>query len=405
MANNSISNLNKFSGKLNISIEKRESAPPVRYNEASLIEKLNESNIGTPSKLAFILQSLRSKDYIKVQNFEIIPTDKGRIINTFSKSFCKKFADSSFTSAVNLQLDLISNGQISYQEFMAKAWSSFLNTIKDVQETDKHDIIEILNNTLSPVVFPGKDDGTDPRSCPKCGKGILSLKFSRVGTYVTCANAPTCRYTRQLGHVEPDFNTKSTEEPAIILGNDPISGLEVSIKKGRYGIFVQLGIGSNPKRMSLPPDWGFDNVDLETALNFLALPREVGIHPDTGYPIHAGIGRFGPFVLHNSVYSKLNSVSDAFTVDITGAIQAISRNVKEKSDRGDLNDKSQKLGQHSNGGSIFLIRGRLGPFLKYQNLNVKLPKYFNPNSLTLKQAIQLIDKRSSKEKSQNFSVQ
>ncbi len=380
---------------LTIAIEKHPPKTPIRFSEGALIEKISKLKIGTPSSIAFIIQSLQVKEYIKHENMEYIPTDKGRIVNTFFDSFCKKLVDSNYTATIRNQLDLISDGKLSYHDFLTEFWDDFSNSIKSVQATDKQDIIETLNRNLSPVVFPGKADGTDPRSCPKCGSGILSLKFSRVGTYVACSSAPACRYTRQLGYVESELNTNPNKELSKILGNEPNSGLEVSIRNGRYGIFVQLGIGSNPKRVTLPPNWGFDNVDLETAINFLALPREVGIHPNTGYPIHAGIGRYGPFVLHNSVYSRLNSIRDAFSVDLQGAIQAIAKNEQRNSNRSSSNSKSKKLGQHSNGNPIHLINKRFGTFLKFQNIELKLPHDLNPNSLTLDQAIKLIDQKSS----------
>ena len=379
---------------LTIAIEKHPPNTPQRFDEAALIEKISKLEIGTPSSIAFIIKSLHSKEYIKRENMEYIPTDKGRIVNTFFDSFCKKLVDSNYTATIKNQLDLISDGKLSYHNFLTEFWDDFSNSIKSVQATDKQEIIETLNRNLSPIVFPGKADGTDPRSCPKCGNGILSLKFSRVGTYVACSSAPTCRYTRQLGYVESELNTNNNKEPFKVLGNDPSSGLEVSIRNGRYGIFVQLGIGSNPKRVTLPPNWGFDNVDLETAINFLALPREVGIHPNTGYPIHAGIGRYGPFVLHNSVYSRLNSIRDAFSVDLSGAIQAIAKNEQKNSNQSRSNSKSKKLGQHSNGDSIHLINKRFGTFLKYQNIELKLPHDLNPSSLTLDQAIKLIDQEN-----------
>ena len=392
-SDSSIPNNLELSKQLAISIELLESKPPKRFNEAALIEKANQLGIGTPLKNAYIIQSLRSNGYIKIEQQELIPTDKGRIFYTFINSFCPKLADSDFTASIKKNLDMISDGKLSYHDYLTAFWEEFSNIISEVQAANSRDIIETLNNNLSPLVFPGKADGIDPRSCPKCGNGELSLKFSRVGTYVTCSNASVCRYTRQLGYVETNFSSNTSKDSTKILGTDTTSGLEVSIRDGRYGIFVQLGIGSNPKRVSLPPNWGFENVDLETAINFLALPREVGLHPDSGYPIHAGIGRFGPFVLHNNIYSKLNSVRDAFTIDLTGAVQAITRNTAKNSKLSSLNDKSQKLGQHSKGGPIFLIKGRTGPFLKYQNLNIKLPKELNPNSLTLDQAIQLIDQQ------------
>ena len=396
-SNISISDYEKLGSQLTVIIEKPNALPPARYSEATLVEKIVELGIGTPSNIASIIQALRAIEYIKIENQKLIPTDKGRIISTFFDSFCQNLVDPDFSTSLKYQFDLVSDGKLSYVEMLTRFWHDFSIIINSVHTIDKHEIIETLNDNLSPVVFPGKDDGTDPRSCPKCGSGKLSLRFSRVGTYVACSNSPDCRYTRQLGYVEADFNSNTTREPTKILGNDPASGLEVSIKDGRYGMFVQLGIGSNPKRVTLPPNWGFDNVDLATAVNFLALPREVGIHPDTGYPIHAGIGRFGPFVLHNSVYSKLNSVSDAFTVDLAGAVQAIAKNLNRKPKLPTSDEKSRELGIHSNGGSILLIKGRLGSFLKYGRISVNLPRNIDPKTLTLEQAIQLIDRRGNAE--------
>src|SRR5438045_1663196 len=281
--------------------------PPPRYTEASLVKKLEELGIGRPSTSASIRQVLQDRDYVRLEKRRFIPEDRGRLVTAFLTNFFERYVEYNFTADLENQLDDISGGRIDWKEVLRNFWRDFSSSVDDTKDLSIGDVLKALDEDLGRHFFPENGAGTDPRVCPVCGAGRLSLKLGRFGAFIGCSNYPECRYTRPLaiegGEGEP------APVADTVLGNDPATGLAVSVKKGPYGVYVQLGDGGSngekPKRVALPRGLSPADVDLDTALKLLSLPREIGRHPESGEQILAGIGRFGPYLKHGSAFASI----------------------------------------------------------------------------------------------------
>ncbi len=278
--------------------------PPPRYSEASLVKRLEELGIGRPSTYASILQVLKDRKYVRLDKRRLYPEDRGRIVVAFLESFFAKYVEYDFTARLEEQLDLIAEREINWREVLRDFWRDFIAAIDETKDLKISAVIDALDSLLAPHLFPPRADGSDPRQCPTCGNGRLSLKLSKYGAFIGCSNYPECRYTRPLT-VPADG---SAEIGTKVLGLDPESGLEVTLRSGRFGPYLQLGEavnGEKPRRAGLPKGTAPDQIDLQRALALLSLPREVGRHPEDGESIRAGIGRFGPYVQHGKTYANL----------------------------------------------------------------------------------------------------
>jgi DNA topoisomerase-1 len=243
---------------------------------------------------------------------------------------------------------------------------------------------------LSDHIFPARADGSDPRRCPNCGEGQLSLKLGKFGAFIGCSNYPECRYTLQLSDAAAGGAAEAGAGDGV-LGTDPESGLEVLLKSGRFGPYVQLGEGDAPKRSSLPKGWEPGSLSLEKALQLLSLPREVGIHPESGQPITAGLGRYGPFVLHDGKYANLPDVEEVFTVGLNRAVDLIAQKAAGggRFGRGGAAPAAIQTFEHE-AGPISVRAGRYGPYVNQGKVNATLPKTLKPEDITLEQALELI---------------
>ena len=364
--------------------------PPPRYTEATLIKKMEELGIGRPSTYTSTLAVLRDRGYVTLEKKRLLPEDKGRLVTAFLESFFDTYVGYDFTASLEEQLDRISNGELSWKDVLRDFWKAFSASVDDIKELRVADVLEALNEMLSEHIFPTPETGDDPRVCPSCGSGRLSLKIGRYGSFVGCSNYPECRYTRQLANGEGDGQA-AAEEGDKALGEDPETGLAVTLRQGRFGPYVQLGEGEKPKRASLPRGWEPATIDLDRALSLLSLPREVGLHPETGKMITAGIGRYGPFVLHDGTFANLDSVEEVFTVGLNRAVAAIAEK-QSKGSRGRGTPAALKsLGEHPElGGEITVRDGRYGPYVNCGKVNATLPKGLEPAAVTLEQAMQFI---------------
>ncbi|HEY0647013.1 type I DNA topoisomerase, partial [Phenylobacterium sp.] len=279
--------------------------PPPRYSEASLVKKMEELGIGRPSTYASILTVLRDRAYVRMEKQRFVPEDKGRLLCAFLEEFFGRYVEYDFTASLEERLDLVSAGDLDWKVLLREFWADFNAKIGEMGELRMSDVLTALDATLGPHLFPEKPDGSDPRACPVCNSGRMGLKSSRFGPFLGCSNYPECRHTRPLTVENGEDAQESGDRE---LGVDPVTGETVYLKSGRFGPYVQLGEGEKPKRSSLPKGWSAPDMDLEKALRLLRLPREVGNHPEDGKPILAGIGKFGPFVLHDGTYANLSSV-------------------------------------------------------------------------------------------------
>ncbi|MEC9403560.1 MAG: topoisomerase C-terminal repeat-containing protein, partial [Pseudomonadota bacterium] len=370
--------------------------PPPRYTEASLVKKMEELGIGRPSTYASTLQTLRDRDYVELDKKQLVPMDKGRIVTAFLESFFQRYVEFDFTASLEEQLDKISAGELSWLDVLRDFWTGFSGAVDEIKDLRVAHVIDALNELLGPHIFPPKEDGTDPRKCPSCDTGQLSLKVSRWGAFIGCSNYPECGFTRQLG--KPSGEDGEGDDGPKVLGTDPETGLDVSLRNGRFGPYVQLGEEAKPKRASLPRGWSAPDMDLEKALQLLSLPREVGPHPEDGKMISAGIGRYGPFVLHEGTYANLSTPDEVFSVGINRAVDALAQKRAKGGGRGGAAATPLKeLGEHpSEGGPINVYDGRYGPYVKHGKINATLPKDTDPKAVTMEQALELIAAKASK---------
>ncbi len=379
-----------------IEAEQHHTEPPPRYTEASLVKKMEELGIGRPSTYASTLNVLRDREYVRFEKKRLIPEDKGRLVTAFLESFFKRYVEYDFTADLEEKLDLVSDGKLKWKDVLRDFWRDFTTSVNDTKELRVSEVLDALNEMLGPYVFPPNADGTDPRVCPVCGNGQLGLKIGKFGAFVGCTNYPECRYTRQFSDSAPEPG----EVPALNgdqeLGVDPESGETVYLKTGRFGPYFQLGEpkekGDKPKRASIPR--GLDGeLDLQMALKLLALPREVGKHPETGNPIVAGFGRYGPFIEHDKKYANLDGPDEVFTVGLNRAVSLLAEPKKGRARSSAAPLKV--LGAHPElGGEVQVLAGRYGPYVKHGKVNATIPKDRDPASITMEEAVALIAARA-----------
>ena len=378
--------------------------PPPRYTEATLIKKMEELGIGRPSTYAATLAVLRERDYVRMEKKQLIPEDKGRLVTAFLESFFKRYVEYDFTADLEEKLDRISNGDLSWKDVLREFWRQFSGDVDQTKDLRVSEVLDHLNELLGPHVFPPRADGGDARQCPSCGTGKLSLKVGKFGAFVGCSNYPECRYTRQLA-IATDENGNGSEngDGTRLLGQDPETGLDVTLRSGRFGPYVQLGEQGEdkkvkPKRSSIPRGWNAATLDLEQALALLALPREVGLHPESGKPITAGIGRYGPFVLHDGTFANLDSVEEVFSVGLNRAVTLIAEKLAGGGRRGGRSAPRalKTLGDHPQGGAVTVRDGKYGPYVNHGKVNATLPKGVDPELVTLEQALELIAAKAGK---------
>jgi DNA topoisomerase I len=372
--------------------------PPPRYSEASLVKRLEELGIGRPSTYAAILQVLKDRGYVRIDKRRLVPEDKGRLVIAFLESFFSRYVEYDFTAALEEQLDRVSNNEVDWRQLLREFWRDFIGAVDEIKDLRIGEVLTALDELLAPHVFPPRLDGGDARRCPSCGTGRLSIKLGRFGAFIACSNYPECRYTRQFSVGE---NAERPDGGTRILGQDPHTGLEVSVRTGRFGPYVQLGESQNeekPKRASLPKGQSPDTVDLERALALLALPRKIGRHPESGEPIMAGIGRYGPYIQHERTYANLEAGDDVLTIGLNRAVTLIAEKAAKgaRGQRG-AGHPGRSLGEHpQKGGSVVVKAGRYGPYVSHAGVNATLPHDKSPDAITLDEAVALVDTKAEK---------
>jgi DNA topoisomerase-1 len=372
--------------------------PPPRYTEASLVKKLEELGIGRPSTYASILQVLQDREYVKLEKKRFVPEDRGRLVTAFLASFFERIVRYDFTAKLEDQLDEISGGRADWKAVLRDFWRDFYAAVEGTKELRIGEVIEALDESLGRHFFPDDGSGKDPRLCPGCGAGRLSLKLGKFGAFIGCSNYPECRYTRPLA-IEGGANGANGAEAELAagpraLGEDPATGDAVTVRKGPWGFYVQLGEGEKPKRVSLPKGLAPSEIDLETALKLLALPREVGPHPETGEMIHAGLGRFGPYLKHGKVYKNI-AQEELLTVGLNRAV-ALLAEARAPRGRGKP-EPLRVLGNHpETGDPVQVFSGRYGPYVSHAKVYATLPKDVKPEEVTLETALQLLAARAAK---------
>jgi DNA topoisomerase-1 len=371
--------------------------PPPRYSEASLVKRLEELGIGRPSTYASILQVLQDREYVKLEKKRFVPEDRGRLVTAFLSSFFERIVHYDFTARLEDQLDEISGGRADWKAVLRDFWRDFAAAVEGTKDLRIGEVIEKLDEELGRHFFPDEGTGKDPRLCPGCSSGRLSLKLGKFGAFIGCSNYPECRYTRPLALESSNGGNGADAELAgpRPLGADPESGEQVTVRKGPWGYYVQLGEGEKPKRVSLPKGMSPTEIDLETALKLLALPREIGTHPETGEIVYAGLGRFGPYLKHGKVYKNI-AQDELLTIGLNRAV-ALLAEARPARGRGKP-EPMRALGNHPESGEpVQVFSGRYGPYVSSGKINATLPKDEKPEEVTLETAVQLLAARAAKE--------
>ena len=370
--------------------------PPPRYSEASLIKKMEELGIGRPSTYAAILKTLEDREYVIIDKRKLIPHSRGRLLSAFLENFFAKYVEYDFTADLEEKLDEISDGKLIWKDVLRDFWRDFYAAVENTKELRVSDVLEALNEELAPLIYPPREDGSNPRTCPKCGVGTLSLRLGKYGAFVGCSNYPDCGYTRQLGDPANGEGEGVGEDGTKVLGTDPYTNEEITLRSGRFGPYIQRGEGKDAKRSSLPKGWTPAMIDHEKALALLSLPRDVGKHPETGKMISAGLGRYGPFVLHDGTYANLESIEDVFSIGLNRAVSVLAE--KQSKGRGARATPAalRELGEHPDGGAITVRDGRYGPYVNWGKVNATLPKGKEPATVTMEEALALIAERAAK---------
>jgi len=369
--------------------------PPPRYSEASLVAKMEALGIGRPSTYASILTVLRDRAYVRMEKNRFVPEDSGRLVTAFLEQFFRRYVEYDFTAALEEKLDLVSAGELDWKALLRDFWGDFHGAVDEIGELRIGQVLEALNEALGPHIFPDKGDGSDPRACPTCGDGRLALKTGRYGAFVGCSNYPECRYTRPIAS---DGGEDGAESGDRELGIDPASGHTIWLKAGRFGPYVEEQ-ADKVKRASLPKDWPPPAVDLDKALKLLRLPREVGVHPEDGEKILAGIGRYGPYVQHSGTYANVSSTDEVFDIGLNRAVTVLAE--KRAGGRGRGRGESaaalKELGAHpADGAPVRVLAGRYGPYVKHGAVNANVPKGADPAGLTMEEAVALLAAREGK---------
>ncbi len=372
--------------------------PPPRFSEATLVKRMEELGIGRPSTYASTLAVLQERDYVKIDKKRLIPEDKGRLVTAFLQSFFTRYVEYDFTAGLEEKLDLISDGKLAWRDVLRDFWRDFTAAVGETKELRVTQVLDALNEVLGPHIFPVQADGGDPRRCPTCGNGQLSLKTGKFGAFIGCSNYPECRFTRQFKQAGDDAGEQPKADKTA-LGDDPKTGLPVLLRSGRFGPYVQLGEDSKddkPKRSSIPKGVDVKALDLDKALQLLSLPRIVGLHPETGNPVSAGLGRFGPFVEHDGKYGKLENLEDVLTVGINRAISILADAKKGGAvKRG--GEVLKDLGDHPSGkGKVEVLSGKYGAYVKHGKINATLPKDVEAADLTMDVALELLRVKAGK---------
>jgi len=409
--------------------------PPPRYSEASLVKRLEELGIGRPSTYASIIQVLQDRKYVRLEKRRFIPEDLGRLVTAFLTSFFEHYVEYDFTAQLEEQLDDISGGRIEWKKVLRDFWKDFSAAIGGTKDLTITQVIDALDEDLGQHFFPVLQEGKEPRLCPACSKGRLGLKLGRFGAFIGCSDYPNCRYTRRLGVENGNGEADALAEPKL-LGIDEATGLPVTLRRGPYGVYVQLGDANNngappaeaapaeppaaeaaaadgkpakkkrkakakekpkdkPKRASLPRGLAPADVDLNRAIGLLSLPREVGKHPESSEPILAGIGRFGPYIKHGDVFKSIRGEDDVLTIGLNRAVVLLAEaSTKRRTPPG------KAVGEHpADSKPITLHSGRYGPYLRHGNILASLPKGMSEEEVTVENAIPILAAQAEKKKS------
>ncbi|MGJ8616887.1 MAG: type I DNA topoisomerase [Sulfitobacter sp.] len=393
--------------KRSVTPEQHFTQPPPRYTEATLVKRMEELGIGRPSTYASIVTTIQDREYVRKEGNRLIPEDKGRLVTAFLENYFRKYVGYDFTADLEDQLDKVSAADANYKDVLNRFWRDFSAAIAETADLRITEVLEKINEVLEPHLFPPLEDGGDPRLCPNCEIGRLSMRTARSGgAFIGCSNYPECRYTRPFGPPDPEAEKSAIPPDGKLLGTD--AGDEIRVFKGRFGPYVQRGPvteeNKKPPRQSVPKDWPAEELELDRALMLLSLPREIGPHPEDGIMVWSNIGRYGPYLKHAESTSErggtnanLESLDEVFTVGMNRAVQLLAEKVASRGGRGKAAKPIREMGDHPDmGGAVNIMEGKYGPYVKWEKVNATIPKEIEPSDLTMERAVELIEEKLAK---------
>ncbi len=365
--------------------------PPPRYSEATLVKRLEELGIGRPSTYAATIQVLKDRNYVRTEKNRFFAEESGRLLTAFLERFFPRYVAYDFTAGMEEELDDVSGGRMEWKKLLEEFWKDFKPKSDEVMERKPSEVTEALDEYLDDYLFPPKEDGSDPRKCPQCEAGRLSLRGGRFGAFVACSNYPECKFTRKFA--QPGGSAAGEEGE---IGKHPETGEPISRKVGRFGPYIEMGSGKEAKRSSIPKD--VPELDLDWAVKLLSLPRTVGVHPESGEQITASIGRYGPYLAHNGKYAKLAGTAEVFDIGMNAAVARLA-DAANGGGRGARTpaEPLKTFGPHpESGGEMKLMAGRYGPYVTDGTTNATLPRDKKPEDLTAEEAVVLITEKAAK---------
>ena len=400
--------------KRSVKPEQHFTQPPPRFTEATLVKRMEELGIGRPSTYASIVTTIQDRGYVSKDRNRLVPEDKGRLVIAFLENYFRRYVGYGFTAELEAQLDDVSAGDRDYKDVLGRFWQDFSASIAETSELRITEVLEKINEVFEPHLFPANEDGTNPRLCPNCNLGTLSMRTARSGgAFIGCSNYPECRYTRAFG--PPGSEDESGIPPeGKLLGEDTED--QIYAFKGRFGPYVQRGQvtedNKKPPRQSIPKEWPPTEVNLEQAVRLLSLPREIGPHPEDGIMVWANIGRYGPYLKHaestsnrGGTNANLENIEEVFTVGMNRAVQLLAEKIASRGGRGASATALHELGEHpTEGGPVSVMKGKYGPYIKWGKINATIPKDLEPENVTMDMAIQLIAEKTPAKKKKRKTV-
>ena len=366
--------------------------PPPRYSEATLVKKLEELGIGRPSTYASIISVLKMRNYVEVEKNRFVPEDRAILITGFLKGFFSKYVDYEFTAEMEESLDEITSGTINWKEFLDKFWKNFSSNIGEVTDLRITNVLDHLNESLKNHIFVEAEGKDITRECPTCS-GQLSLKVSRFGAFVGCSNYPECKFTRPIS---PKKMKEVVEDK--VLGIDEETKKEIKLLSGRFGPYIQLGDNDTkdkPKRSSIPKGIPAAEIDLAKANYLLSLPREIGLHPESGEMITINYGRYGGYLSCAEKNASLEDISEFFEIGINRAVSLLAN---AKPGRLKSSSEIKTLGDHPDDKKpVKVMKGKFGPYIKYKTINATIPDQYDPETISMDEALDLIERKLEKD--------
>ena len=379
-----------------INKEQHFTEPPPRFNEASLIKRLEEEGIGRPSTYASIISKIQERNYVKKEKNRLVPEDTGRLLNFFLEAYFNKYIEYNYTAKLEENLDDISSGEKHWKDVIKGFWEELSQSVEYAMSFSITEVLDNLNIKLANYLF---DDGTGEiqKNCTACNNGELGIKLSKTGAFIGCSTYPECKYSRPLNS---SLNQSSSE---VIAQEEPLgqdsNGNDIFIKNGRYGPYLEIALDGleKPKRAAIPKHYTIEELTIERARQLLELPKNLGSHPEDQSEVIAAIGPYGPYIKHGRTYANIKDFEEIFSIGMNRAVELLVEAAEKKNNKSGRAGKELKvLGSHPEGEEVKIMSGRYGDYIKWNKINVTIPKEKSVQTLTLEESIALIDEKRKK---------